>query len=169
MERKIKEMEKLPHNQIAKEIGSILNQISRIEKLKEIETQYGLLTRMGKPRAKPDIPPSHQHKKHLFEAEIEDCQVAILHFSGEVYGHDQEYFRGIYENSRNIFSGQATQFTERKIAPSLLGADDETMTLLIEKAPRDLTSYFSSNNVKEIRRVIKGAIDLMKHVWEKKS
>lgn len=159
-------VESPPLNQVAKEIGSSLARIQNIEELREVETSHGPLTRIGKIRTGLKIPLDYQHKKNLFEGEAQGQPVIILYFSGEVYGQDPDYFRRIYQDAKGVYSGQAVQFTRRKITPSLFGYDDQTMTLIIEKGVHDLGFYFFSTNEEEVREVIGESIDLMRYVWK---
>ena len=124
------------------------------------------IVRIGKTSVRENIPPSHQHKKHLFLATIEGQKTVIIHFSGELYCQDPDYFRRVYQVSRDFYGGQSTKFIDRKLGPSLLGYDDETMTLIIERAVRDLSDYFSSNNEEEVQEKIKVSIELLRDVWE---
>jgi len=162
----------LPLNQAAEEIGTVLNQVPSLNELTTIKTPYGTLERIGEPRAAregiKDIPLTHQHKKHLFRGKIEilDLPVVITYFSGEDYCQDVDYFRREYENSRGVYSGQTTAFTDRKVAPWLYGDDDETMTLIVEAAAHDLTSYYRSTSHREVEEAIRKSIELINHVWE---
>lgn len=162
----------LPLNQTAEEIGTVLNQVPSLNELTNIKTPYGTLERIGEPRAAregiKDIPLTHQHKKHLFRGKIEilDLPVVITYFSGEDYCQDAAYFRREYENSRDVYSGQATNFTDRKLAPWLYGHDDETMTLIVEAARHDLTSYYPSTSSLEVEKAIKKSLELIDYVWE---
>lgn len=160
-------MEELPSNQVARKIGAIFKQAPKIDLVKEVETPYGIFTRLNKPRAKRRISPDYRHKKNMFAGTIQKQPVVVFHCSGEVYGQDEIYFRRVYENTRNILDKQKTQFTERKIVPSLLGYDDKTMTLIMERASSDLGDYLTANDEKAVRQAIKGSIDLIRHVWEK--
>jgi predicted kinase len=167
MKEKNNSREKLPLNQAAQKLGNIFRKNSKIDWVEKMVTPYGILVRLSKPRAKKDLAPDYRHKKNTFAGKINGQEVVVFHCSGEIYGQDRTYFRRIYENMRDILSGQKTQFTERRIVPTLLGYDDETMTLIMEKMPRELGDYLSSNKEQEIRRVIRGTLDLFRHVWEK--
>jgi len=163
MQEKLKPIGAFPLNQNAKEIGLALSQASDINGL--TNHKFYELERIGQARAGAKIPLSYQHKKHVFSATIPEQEVIVIHFSGEDYCQDLDYFKRAYENSRDFYGGQL--FPDRKIGPSLLGYDDKMMTLIVEKASRDLSVYFSSTDKDEVERVIDASVDLMIGVWEK--
>jgi hypothetical protein len=159
--------EQLPLKKEAELIGRTLSNIETVEQQITIEADFTKLQRIGEPPSlNKEVPKNYLNKKNLFSASIDGRPVIVLHYSGQSYGQDANYFQRLYNNARDIYGGKATQFTERKIAPSLLGYDDQTMTLLIEKAQRDLGFYLNSTNETEIKQIINNFNQLIKKNWE---
>lgn len=129
----------------------------------EVETSLGKITRLNRTSAKPGVSREYTNKKNVFTAIAEGTSLVILYFSGEVYGQDKDYFRRFYDNSKKVFAGEYV--SGKKISPKLLGFNDETMTLLVEKALKDLESYLESSQVQEIEKIIDKFIDFIYTVW----
>jgi len=165
MREKLDSMEKLPYNQVAKEIGSALSQSPDIYNLTQLKQPFPMI-RIGQTPFKPNIPLRYQSKRHLFEGKVGDEEVIIEHYSDVYYCQDPDYFKRMYQDARDFFGGQSTVFTDKKIGPILLGRDDETMTLIIEKARRDLSAYYRSADENEIRQLIGNFVDLVSTVWK---
>lgn len=162
---KVVALEKLPCNHVAREIGQILILAPDINRLNKLKEPYDL-KRINEVGNIEDIPYTHQNKRHIFWATILGQETVLLHFSDALYCQDPNYFWREYRDCRNFYSGQMLQSIDRKLSPSLLGHDDKTMTLIIERAPRDLSFFFDSTNEKELKQIIEASIDLFKYIWE---
>jgi hypothetical protein len=162
-EPQLNNCENLPSQKIAKEIGEMLINVPEIENLSELETPFGLITRLSKNPHNPNISPDYTNKKNVFAGLTDQGPTVIIHFSGEIYGQDQDYFKRLYENCKYVYSNDAVPGA--KITPKLLGFDDKSMTILLEKAPHDLTKYFESNNTDEIKNVINKLISFIQKLW----
>lgn len=158
--------EKLPFNGYAKEIGAALSRIDQLDALTEIEINGLFLSRIGQTSERLKFSPSLRNKKNQFSAQIENRPVVIVFFSSQEYGEDLDYFQREYETYRDVYAGQAIAFTERKIAPALLGCDEENLTLIVEKGEGDLSTYFTSQDEVEVETVLTGVFELFKHLWE---
>ncbi len=165
MREKFNSTEELPLNQAAREIGQVLVQALNINRLNKVEQPYRI-ERIGEAETRENFPPSHQSKRHLFWGEIGKEEIVIEHYSDISYCQDPDYFKRMYQGARDFYGGQSTEFTNKKLGPKLLGCDDETMTLIIERCEHDLTFYFSSTDEEELRRIIESSIDLFKKTWE---
>jgi predicted kinase len=150
---------------IASDLGKTLRTQPSFDEATEIKTPYGEIKRLGRKRNNSGIPERYRYKKYTFSGDYQGLPVIITHYLGEQYGEDDTFFRRNYANSKAVYSGELTAFTERKIVPRLLSFDDETMTLVTERNVRDLSSYFDSTDSQEISRIIDGFIDLVKTVY----
>jgi len=125
----------------------------------EIETPVGVLTRIGGSRARPETPSVWQNKKTLFKTEIRETKTVVVHFTGEPYGEDPDYFQRDFQDYYDFHQGRVIP-GERKVAPDFYGSHSPTMTLLTEAAERDLSQYFRSQDKKAVAGTVKKAIDL---------
>lgn len=167
-QEKINLDEGLPLQEVAKNIGEYLSNITDIKRLAETETPFGKITRLDKvaPEFEMRRDRKYLNKKNVFAGDINGTPVVIIHFSEEGYVDDKTYFQNIYQVSKKVLNGEITNNLPRKITPELLGYDDATMTLLIEKAPHDLGFYLESTESEKIEKVLDEFIDLIKTTWE---
>lgn len=155
--------EELPLQITARQLGQELERIPALERLPEVTTSLGAIRRLDQIPETRNVPEAYRGKKSVFQLEIAARSVVAIHFSGERYGQDPTYFKRLYENSREVFGGK--KIPGKKIAPSLLGYDDPSRTLLVEKAERDLSSYFQSNDQKRISHTLDRLHAFLKEVW----
>lgn len=166
MKVEIKEKARL-NDQTAETIGQDIKTVEEdIYTANSVPTRLGLLARVGDPPGKKE-PESHINRKHLFRAQVGGEDVVVLHFSGEEYGEDSDYFRRVFENSVGFYGGQMTRFTDQKLAPTLYGSDNQTMTLVMEKGVASLDEYFEIGNEVEVKDVVCRYIELVQDIWRR--
>ncbi len=150
----------------AKVLGNYLRSIRDIDFVIDLQIPLGKLVRLGKVRSIKGVTRNYQYKKNIFELKLKSKSLVAIYFSGEDYGPEIDFFRKMYENTKNVYSGTLTQFTSKKITPKLIDYDDGTMTLIIAKASNDLTNYSKAKNTKRLQDVHLRTITLFKDTWK---
>lgn len=158
-----------PCDRQAKIIGAALAQNRQAASLfPEIDTPVGKLTRWGQPRVNPTAPVERQGKKTTFTITLPTQEaIFVIHFTGREYGDDSDYHWRDYRDFRDIHGGERPPGLDKSIAPPLLGANDETMTLLIAMAEHDLAHYYRLEDKETACRIVNEAISLTTYLWEK--
>ena len=155
----------LPLNNQTRRVGKELKKIIDLESQRSVKTCLGTLLRIGVAKEQLNIDSQYRNKKNIFIGKVKEKEIIILHFSHSEYGQDLSYLRRMYKNTIEVYGGQATRFTNQQLTPLLLGKDDDTMTLAVEKCPHDLSYYFKSNNHEAVSQIVRNLFDLYKYTW----
>ena len=149
----------------AKILGEYLRNIKDIDFVTDLQTPLGRLVRLGKIRSLKGVDRKYRFKKNVFELMLKNKPFVVIYFSGEGYGSVKDFFRIIYKNTKDVYSGDLTKFTTNKITPELIDYDDNTLTLIVDKVSSDLTKYSKLKNSRQLQDVHKKTTKLFKDTW----
>ncbi len=136
-------------DELAQIVGVKLKSIPNLGSLTEINTEIGALVRLNH-LVNVATSPDYQHKKHVYTGSLSKdsraLPIIVIHYSGSVYGRDPEYFTRWYQDGKELFGGEVVVAKGSKLFPHLYSFDDETTTLVVERAKSDLQELYLNPN-----------------------